>query len=230
MRKVCSFIIKILVLALCVVAFTIFSGGDNGEEITWAVMFMYFTGQSNLWIALVFVALIVFFILRWANAIKQIPRFLYILKFVFTVCISMTLLVFCGVIAPFAGSSYNAWAGYSVITHLAVPVLSIADFFIDDYPLVLCGKEPLYAFLPPVIYFSITSVLCVLKVNFGRGYPFPYFFMNFYSKVGMFGFEWGNPPLIGSAYWFIILTLCFSLITLALYFLSKSKKSLSKAR
>ena len=224
MRKVCSFCIKIAVVVLCVVAFTLFSGGDNGEKITWAVMFMYFTGQSNLWISLTFLTLIVFFILRLANLIVEIPKFIYVIKFVFTVCIGMTLFVFCTIIAPFAGSLYNAWSGYSIITHLAVPILSIADFFVDDYPLNLSKKDTLYAFLPPIIYFSITSVLCVLKFDFGRGYPFPYFFMNFYSKAGFFGFVWGNPPLIGSFYWFVALVICFSLITLTLYWLNKTKR------
>ena len=36
-----------------------------------------------------------------------------------------------------------------------------------------------------------------------KQYAFPYFFMDFYSEVGLFGFKASSPPQMGSFYWML---------------------------
>jgi len=48
-------------------------------------------------------------------------------------------------------------------------------------------------------------VLCIMKVDFGRGEPFPYFFFNYYSPAGVFGTSDVMPYRIGSFYWIVFM-------------------------
>lgn len=116
----------------------------------------------------------------------------YILKYIFTVSISLTGLVFCAFLAPNA-SNYNPWALNSILTHVVVPVASIIDFFVDDYKMKYSNKDILYSLLPPLYYliFSLICFICNFKFSDGNNYP--YFFLNFNS------FIW--------TYWIIILAL-----------------------
>ena len=47
----------------------------------------------------------------------------------------------------------------------------------------------------------------VLGVDFGRGEAFPYFFMNYFSPAGIFGFSKNMPYIIGSFYWIAMLVI-----------------------
>jgi len=218
MRKTISTLNKIVVIILVVLALAFFSFSEGDECASWAISLMYFTGQSNLWVFLVFLTLLIFTLLYRLGKVKTIPKFLYVLKYVVTVCIAMTFSVFVFLIAPFSGNMYTPWSAYSIITHLLVPIIAIVDFYLDGYQIAYKKRHVFLSLIPPVVYFSIASILCVLKVDFGRGQAFPYFFMNFYSEVGVFGFKWGNPTLIGSFYWFMILTLMFVLLAILLFY------------
>ncbi len=83
--------------------------------------------------------------------------------------------------------SHHVWSLSSILTHVAVPVLAIADFFVDDYPLVIRRRHVFYIVAPPAIYTAFVSVLFYMNVDFGRGEPFPYFFFNYNSSVGFLG-------------------------------------------
>jgi hypothetical protein len=139
------------------------------------------------------------------NSIR-VKNALYLLKYVFTVSITLTGFIFCAVLAPGAANdNYNAWTYASIMTHIIVPVLSVADFFIDSYRIRILKRQiPLVA-LPPFLYMIFASVLCILKVDFGRGEPFPYFFLNFNSPAGIFGFSNEMPYVIGSFYWILFM-------------------------
>ena len=68
-------------------------------------------------------------------------------------------------------------------------------------------KTVWYALIPPLVYFIFGSILSILKVDFGRGQTYPYFFMNYYSEVGLFGFRYSDKPEMGSVYWIIVILL-----------------------
>lgn len=169
---------------------------------------MYFTTQSNIWIASVFVLILVSpYVKKWKNN-KKLIDVLHILRYVFTVSITLTGFVFCAILAPGAkNDSYNAWTLGSLFVHVFVPVISIADFLIDDYIITIHKKHIMLTAIPPLLYVLMSSILFFLNVDFGRGDPFPYFFLNYSSPAGFFGTSDEMPYIVGSFYWLIFLLL-----------------------
>ncbi|MBE6132658.1 MAG: hypothetical protein E7180_04650 [Erysipelotrichaceae bacterium] len=166
----------------------------------WLTRLLYFTQQSNLWIG---ITSLIFAIMIIKNRKKENFKLISLFKFIFTVSITITGFIFCSVLAPFA--DYNVWTFASVLTHVIVPLMSIFDYFTDRYIINIENKKIWICIIPPLTYFVFTSILCIMKVDFGRGDPYPYFFMDYYSEVGLFGFVFKWPPQIGSFYWIVFL-------------------------
>lgn len=180
----------------------------------WAKRLMYFTAQSNLWLGFTFVALLVLPLLKEEKAVVWQPR-LYFLKYIFTVSITMTGLVFCLLLAPFCDENYRPWTLPSLLTHVFSPVFAVVDLFVDPRRILLTKKQVWLCALPPVLYFFPASILCVLNADFGRGVPYPYFFLNYRSPAGVFGFSNEFPFFMGSFYWMAL----FSIVVIGLGFL-----------
>ena len=208
MRRKASFCLKILTVALVLFGVLLnFLAAEADGYSHWSKRLLYFTTQSNLWIGLTFLAL-----LFW----KDRPRLkysLYLLKYVFTVSITVTCIIFCFVLAPGAGNdNYNAWTPASLIVHVFVPCLSIADFFVDAERIQLQRRCILFTAIPPFLYMIFSSILGFMNVDFGRGDAYPYFFLNYRSPAGFFGFSDQMPYIVGSFYWMLfILLIIFSL-------------------
>ena len=171
----------------------------------WPRRMLYFTQQSNLWIAAVSLAFAI--LLLRADVKEHRLRLMGLLKYIFTLSITLTGIVFCALLAPFA--DVPVWYLSNFITHVIVPVLAVTDFLTDRWILPLRKRDAIYALLPPAVWFAFASALCVLRVDFGKGDPYPYFFMDFYSEVGLFGVKIvrGERPMIGSFYWFVLILL-----------------------
>ncbi len=189
----------------------------------WLTRLLYFTQQSNLWIGLT--SLIFAILLLKKNTPTNRIQTISFFKYIFTVSITITGIIFCSVLAPFA--DFDIWTFASILTHVVVPLLSIFDFLTNKNVYQINKKHVCFSIVPPLIYFVFTSILCVLKIDFGRGDPYPYFFMNYYSEVGLFGFvaEW--PPQIGSFYWLVFFFIFIYLLSIAYY---KIHTLLSKRR
>lgn len=199
-KKYASVVLNILIFLFSATGFFLscyFAKRDGYSH--WVTRLLYFTQQSNLWIG--FTSLL-FAVMLWkGNMAKKRLQVIGLFKYIFTVSITITGIVFCTLLAPFAEE--GIWTFASVLTHVVVPVLSILDFFTNESIVKAEKKHVWLTMIPPLLYFVFASILCVLKVDFGRGDPYPYFFMDYYSEVGLFGFigEW--PPQIGSFYWFV---------------------------
>lgn len=209
-----SYILKwiIALLSICGMLIGLFTAQADGYGQAYHRL-MYYTTQSNLWIGAVSLTLAIFPLVRVKNDIWE-KRF-YLLRYYFTVSITVTGIVFCCFLGPFAGPSYHPWSFYSFIAHVFVPVLAIVDFFIDEYDYGLKRRHILYSAVPSLVYFAVVIPLCILGVNFGRGEPFPYFFLNFASPAGVFGIMYEPVRNLGSFYWMLL----FTLITLGAGFL-----------
>lgn len=180
----------------------------------WSRRLLYFTAQSNIWIGLTALALLV---LRKKSARERA----YLFRYVFTVSITITGIVFCFLLAPFADESYHVWSTQSLFTHVFSPLLAIADFFADPTPFPLSKRHIFYTVIPPLLYFSVASFLEAFQVDFGRGVYYPYFFLNFRSPAGIFGFSSTPPFFMGTFYWILL----FCLVLLAISFLYTKKRS-----
>ena len=171
----------------------------------WVKRLLYFTNLSNIWIGLTCLIAVILLLLNKENAKSY--RVLIIIKYVFTVSITITCLVFCCLLAPFAETeNYNAWNLASVFAHVIVPILSVIDFFIDDYKIVFNKLHASFSVIPPLLYFLFSMILTAFNIDFGRGTTYPYFFMNFHTEAGLFGFvSTTNPPQMGTIYWLILI-------------------------
>ena len=182
---------------------------------------LYFTAQSNIWIGSVFLLLLLLpFKKMQKGAIWR--RRLYLFKFVFTVSITMTGLVFCFIIAPFSPVGYKPWVFCNILTHIVTPLLAIADFFIDKRRMRIYPKHIFACLLPPLIYFSIVTALGSFNFDFGRGAPYPYFFMDYRSPIGIFGFG-KESPFLGPFYWWLVLA--FLTLFLAVFYANGKRRN-----
>lgn len=171
--------------------------------------FLYYTIQSN---ALIAIISSIFLYFKLKN--KKISNSLYLIKYVFTVGISLTLLVFSFVLAPQMLGEYNDYL-FSVgnlTVHFISPILAILSFIFFD-KIKLKSHTYLYGFILPLFYFlfvlaltsfSSKALFMDLKGVYSR---FPYLFMDFETN-GWFRTN-GSIWHLGFFYWLIIL---FSLI------------------
>ena len=202
--------IAVAVSAFYGVALGLLTAKADGYTSTFSRL-MYFTAQSNIWLGVLYAVLAVFCLSKNKSRGAGMRR-LYFLRYIAIVSISMTCLVFCLLLAPFSGdTTYRAWSLPNIWTHVVTPVLAVIDFFIDRQ--AICFQRAVaFSLLPFAIYFAIASVLSLYQVDFGRGEPFPYFFVNYFSPVGLFGFSSTPPYVLGSVYWYIL----FALVALGL--------------
>lgn len=218
--------VAILLSALGGVVLSLFYAERDGYS-HWSKRLLYFTGLSNIWIGIcVLIILIAPFIKALNTDFGK--DMLYALRYIFTVSITVTGIVYCFILAPFAEEGeFNPWTLSNVLTHVVAPVLTLVDFFIDEYKLRLTKEHIAFTAIPPLMYFVFSSTLNLLGVDFGRGDDYPYFFLNLKSPAGIFGFSDTPPFVIGSFYW--ILLFLFMVYSIALPLALANNKILKKA-
>lgn len=180
----------------------------------WHKRLLYFTTQSGIWIFLSSLTIIVINFLKKKPS-DEVMRAIYIVRYVFTVSITVTGVVFCALLAPFADSRYHPWSYFSILNHVVTPLLAIGDFFVDENRVKL-GKICVSAsVIPPLLYFIFSTVLSIMGTDFGRGDPYPYFFMDLNSPAGFFGLS--REDMAIGTFWWILLFLLLVLGLGALY-------------
>jgi hypothetical protein len=185
---------------------------------------LYFTNLSNIFVLVVAMTFLFLEIKRLKGGADLRGARMYLTKLVSVVSITLTGVIFCAVLAPGASNAdYNAWTFGNIIVHTVVPFLAILDFFIDSGNIKLNKKHNLFSLAPPLIYFLLCIALYLLNVDFGRGDNFPYFFLNFGSPAGIFGFSEEFPYRIGTFYWVAFISAFVYSISLLYSFLHNLK-------
>ena len=180
---------------------------------------LYFTNQSNIWI---FIIMILCFFPS-LNKSEYNQKSLFVAKYIFTISIVLTGVFFCCFLGPFADESYHAFSLSGILTHILVPLFALLDFLLDKRRFFINKKVAFCSLLPPLIYLIFTTVLFFLKVDFGRGENFPYFFLNYFSPAKIFGFSSVLPYFMGTFYWIILL---FVLLMIFAFLLKKINNKL----
>ncbi len=194
-----SYCLKILV-ALSAVAGTALSAyAGRGSFMGGSRVFMYFTIQSNLLMAVISLVGLCLLMRK-----KTVPTAWYLVKFIGTVSITLTGIVFAFVLAPTLGA--QAWNFQNILTHVVVPLGSVIDFFVVGSDIRLPKKSALLVIIPPLLYAGYAGIGYALGWEFAEGIRYPYFFLNWGSPAGAFGFTNGL-PFIGTAWWILILFL-----------------------
>ena len=170
-------------------------------------VFMYFTIQSNIAVGLI--CLIGYLLL----AAGRRPRNgWYAVKFAGTVSITLTGAVFCFVLAPTMGR--DAWNAQNILTHVAVPIAAVADFFVTGICSDMKRSSALFGTLPPLAYAVYAGIGYAAGWEFSPGRSYPYFFLNWGSPAGAFGFA-GELPFMGCGWWILIMFALVCLVGLA---------------
>lgn len=208
-QKNISILLKLITIisALTGTFFSAYAG--RGSFMGGLSVCMYFTIQSN--VALAIVCLIG---LSKMLGGREISDRWYVIKFVATVSITLTGFVFCFVLAPTMGR--YAWNFQNILTHVVVPITSILDFFVVGVNSRIAYKSDIYVILPPIAYAIYAGIGYVRGWEFAPGVNYPYFFLNWGSPAGAFGFS-KELPFMGCAWWILALFV-FLLLIGALYF------------
>lgn len=222
-KSLFSIIIKFLIflfaavgILLCVLPAGGFISGSK-------IFFKFFTAQS---VALM--GLSSFFL-----AIKQTKAFKAgryelahtdeIFHLVLTVSVTLAAMIFCFLLLPTflsenPGSAKMLLTPPQIILQIVVPVLSVFDFLVFTRPTTytFSKKDILWSVIPPLYYLGFSRVGYVLNWNFGSGKNYPYFFLNYASPVGFFGFT-GNPPYYMGVFWWLLAILALVVLISLLY-------------
>ena len=196
-KKNLSYALKIIVILAAFIGTGISAYGDRDVFFCGLNIFMYFTNQSNVAIAII--CAVGLYLMKRG---KKISERHYIIKYVGTVAITLTGVVFLLVLAPTLGAA--AWDSHNVLTHIVVPIAAIADFFVVVPGVEIKKHNVFYVIIPPLVYAIYAGIGFVRGWDFYEGNNYPYFFLNWGSPAGAFGFI-NEMPYMGSAWWILAL-------------------------
>ena len=196
-RKNISLALKTMVVLSAIIGTTMSAYAARHSFMGGSRTFMFFTTQSNIAIAII---CSIGCVLLLRN--KEIGKALYVVKFVGTISITLTGVVFAFMLAPVLGA--NAWNIQNTLTHAVVPVLSVIDFFVVATGAGIEKKNVIYVIIPPILYAIYAGIGYVRGWQFVEGYNYPYFFLNWGSPAGAFGFT-DELPYLGCVWWILIL-------------------------
>lgn len=208
-QKYISVFLKMVIFMSALIGTTIGVYSSRDTFMGGSTVFMFFTTQSNIAMAII-AAMGCCYVVR-----DEAPGKVWqIIKFVGTVAITLTGVVFCFVLAPTLGD--KAWNIHNILTHVVVPVASVIDFFVLSNFIDLKKKSIFFVLIPPILYAIYAGIGYVNNWQFAEGYNYPYFFLNWGSKAGAFGFS-NELPFMGTAWW--ILALFFFLLLVGAFYL-----------
>ncbi|MCR4683725.1 MAG: Pr6Pr family membrane protein [Clostridiales bacterium] len=196
--RIISLILKAVVFAAAVAGTVLSAASGRHVFMGGGTVFMYFTIQSNLFAAAVSAAGAVLLLRK-----KPVPGAWYVVRLVMAVAITLTGAVFCFVLAPTIWKS--AWSLPNILTHVIVPAASVADFFVSCRPGELKKRDILFVLIPPFSYVIYAGIGFAAGWEFSPGNNYPYFFLNWGSPAGAFGFS-DRLPFMGCFWWILLLT------------------------
>lgn len=164
---------------------------------------LYFTNQSNFWIGVVCLIGIILILLEKIKNKSYIKPWMYIVKLVFTVAITLTGVVYCFLLVP--TMTEDPWCISSILTHVIVPLFAVVDFLIYDIGFSYKYKHSLWTLIPPLYYLVFAGIGYIINLDFGLGVNYPYFFLDWGAPVGFFGISKELPHYIGMFYWLILM-------------------------
>ena len=93
-----------------------------------------------------------------------------------------------------------------MLTHVVVPAAAILDFFVMGEGGRIPRRSVLLVTLPPLAYAVYAGIGYLAKWEFSDGVYYPYFFLNWGSPAGAFGFT-DSLPYMGCVWWILLIFL-----------------------
>ncbi|MBO4867973.1 MAG: Pr6Pr family membrane protein [Ruminococcus sp.] len=203
-QRVVSYVLKAVVFISAVLGTFLSAYAGRNSFMGGKNVFMYFTIQSNIAVAVI--SLIGFCLMKSGREISSIW---YIIKFVGAVSITLTGAVFCFVLAPTLGG--GAWNIQNILTHVVVPIAAVIDYFVTGVSGSIKKRSTIWVIIPPLIYAVYAGIGYKLNWQFSEGYNYPYFFLNWGSPAGAFGFT-NELPFMGTAWWILALLIALLIV------------------
>ncbi len=213
---VCSIVTKCLlvvsVLSGLISCFATVGGFMGGKT-----LLLYFTNQSNIWIGVVALVFAIIQIDNFRKGQYTLSKRVALIQEIFTVSITLTGVIYCFVLVPAfmaAGGDFNPFSPTQMLLHVVTPVLAIVDFTCFTRGVTFKARESLLATIPPFYYLGFSMVGYFKHWDFGAGANYPYFFLNYGSPAGVFGFSNEMPYFMGAFYWIAFIVLLVSAMSL----------------
>ena len=200
-----SAVLKIIVIISAVTGTLISALAGSDDFMGGRYVFMYFTIQSNIALAAICLAGLVMMLKN-----RRFSDIWYVVKFAGTISITLTGAVFCFVLAPTMKDAFNL---QNILTHIVVPLASVIDFFVTGIQSRIKKINSLWVTVPPLLYAGYAGIGYVNNWQFATGYNYPYFFLNWGSPAGAFGFT-KDLPYMGTAWWMIFLLIALIIVGL----------------
>ena len=165
-KLVMAFVFNFLIFVLEVVGLVL-SIQRHGMNV-----FCYYTENSNYFagiVSAVFCVVVLVCILKK----KLVPNWLHLLRFVSTVCLSITILVVSFVFVPMFPKTAELMMlqNSNLYEHFLCPMLSIMSFVLLENQVKLSKISVVFSLVPTIVYGVVIVILNVLKVVRGP-YPF----------------------------------------------------------
>lgn len=194
-----SCILKAVVIVSATAGILLSAGAGRRAFMGGSRVFMYYTIQSNIAIAAV---CLIGAVLMMRG--RPVPNRWYTVKFVGTVAITLTGVVYCTMLAPLLGDS--AWRLNNVLTHVVVPLAAILDLFVTGAGGSIPRRSVFLVTIPPAAYAIYAGIGYIAGWQFSDGANYPYFFLNWGSPAGAFGFT-KELPFMGCVWWILVIFL-----------------------
>lgn len=209
MKKYLSIILNLLIIifGFLGIYFSIFSNGFMNQD-----AFLYYTIQSNLFV--IFTAFITLFFELRDFSKNSIPNVIYSLRFISTVDITLTFVVFSLMLTPtfiIQNNTEYLISPSNLFVHNLLPLAAIFDWCFFGNSIKLKKRHTLYALIFPFVYCVFMLIRSFLGLTV-EGNHVPYFFLD-YKKYSWFLISKNG---LGVIYWILILT--FALLGICMFF------------
>jgi len=202
--SICSITLKLCIFISMTtgLAFTISADDFTGRGTT----FLYFTTQSNIWIGITCLLFAVLMIIGLRSKKSLLKNWMFTIKFIFTVAITLTFLVMALLLTPdMIASGYGDFffTPGNIFPHYITPILAVIDFLFFDTVWQSRWTHSILAAIMPVYYLIFAFICSISGVIFTGGENVPYFFLN-YDRLSWFRFTSKGP---GVFWWIMILSI-----------------------
>lgn len=172
----------------------------------------FYTLQSNLWVFILELVLLLLTIIEDVKQVSIIKEKMVVLKFVMTVAILVTFIVYWSMLAPYVAQK-NVLALSNVILHAISPILMLVDFLVFDREYTFKKNNVYLTIIPPLYYLIFSMVRAEISDTvFTQGSRYPYWFID----IDTFGWL-GNINGPGVIYWAILVLIGVEALGFGLY-------------
>ena len=180
MKKIrISFVLNIIIVLFVIFAsFCMFTGYRfmSGNELVLESnnlgMFRFFTVDSNLLMGIVALVFAYYELILLKKEIKEIPKFMYILKLMATTGVTLTCIITVTYLAYIVeGGVKVLLMNSNLFFHLLIPVLSMITFMFFENTNKLKFKDSFYGLVPMFIYAIYYVINILIHIENGKVSP-----------------------------------------------------------